>query len=95
MSFPPRGSADSTAAAITQLVTDSQPATFGRGSEDILDESYRSAKKLDPTAFTTSFHPADFGILEAISQQLVVGQKGRSGRENLDVKAVLGKLNVS
>ncbi|PYH31272.1 2OG-Fe(II) oxygenase [Aspergillus neoniger CBS 115656] len=73
-----------------------QPASFGRGGQDILDPEYRRAGKLDTDRFLTSFHPADFGIIELIEQILLPGIS--SGTENRlqfrKLKAELYKLNV-
>ncbi|KAF7617328.1 hypothetical protein AFLA_005369 [Aspergillus flavus NRRL3357] len=52
-------SADSSPAALQQLASDCSPATFGRGSQDILDPSFRQAGKMEPANFATTFHPAD------------------------------------
>ena len=37
----------------------------------IQDETYRKAGKLDEAAFSTNFHPADAGILDAVAQTLL------------------------
>ena len=52
-------------------MNDSERATFGRGGEDVLDEGYRRAKKLDRWQFATNFHPAEYGILDEVSQILL------------------------
>ena len=44
-----------------RLLSRCQPATFGVGGKDILDETYRKAGKLDKVDFSTSFHPHDCG----------------------------------
>lgn len=85
---------------VARLASDAQPATFGRGKEDVLDESYRRAKKLDREQFTTSFHPADHGILDDIAQMLLptmlIGRGAGEGElEKRGVRAELWKLNVS
>lgn len=56
---------------LRQLVADCEPATFGRGDQDVLDPEYRKAGKIDPHQFVTSFHPARFGIIENIEQILL------------------------
>ncbi|KAL8671579.1 MAG: hypothetical protein Q9168_003923 [Polycauliona sp. 1 TL-2023] len=53
------------------LVRDCQPATFGLDNRDVLDETYRKAGKLDNTAFSTNFHPHDYGIVDAVQQILM------------------------
>ena len=37
------------------------PATFGRNNQDVLDESYRKAGKLDAGKFSWPFTPANHG----------------------------------
>ncbi|KAL9017997.1 MAG: hypothetical protein Q9185_004666 [Variospora sp. 1 TL-2023] len=48
-----------------------EPATFGIGGRDVLDQGYRKASKLDPTCFSTNFHPHDCGILDSVQQILL------------------------
>ena len=74
-----------------------QPATFGFGGQDVLDESYRKALKLDPSAFSTNFHPHDRGIIDSVQQILLPstikgGQGVGIGPEG--IRAELYKLNV-
>ncbi|OJI80789.1 hypothetical protein ASPTUDRAFT_128079 [Aspergillus tubingensis CBS 134.48] len=73
-----------------------QPASFGRGGQDILDPEYRRAGKLDPDRFLTSFHPADFGIIELIEQILLPGISSETENrlQFRKLKAELYKLNV-
>ena len=56
--------------ALETLLSDSQPATFGFDGQDILNESYRKASKLDTSTFSTYFHPHDYGIVDAVPQVL-------------------------
>ncbi|KND89203.1 hypothetical protein TOPH_06224 [Tolypocladium ophioglossoides CBS 100239] len=58
-------------ANMNRLVQHSQPATFGRGGEDVYDESYREARKMDPTAFCTTFDPYSLGIVDTVAQVLL------------------------
>lgn len=74
-----------------------QPATFGFAGNDILDENYRKATKLDTSMFSTNFHPHDCGIVESIQQVLLPstipgGQAIGFGPRG--VRAELYKLNV-
>lgn len=81
------------------------PATFGHAGRDVLDETYRKAGKLDAQHFSTNFHPADFGILDAIKQTLLPGLNkaglgtgtgaGGDREDHWGVRAELYKLNVS
>lgn len=61
---------DSTS-VLQELVKDCVPATFGRGKRDVLDPEYRRAVKMDPKNFATSFHPANFGIVENMERILL------------------------
>lgn len=82
---------------LAKLIKDCQPATFGMGGRDVLDESYRKASKLDCTAFSTNFHPHDCSIVDSIRQVLLPSMT--AGGEGIGigprgVKAELYKLNV-
>ncbi|KAM6537934.1 hypothetical protein FALCPG4_003830 [Fusarium falciforme] len=72
------------------ILEDCQPATFGVGSKEVLDEEYRKAGKLDNTAFSTSFNPYEHGIMDTINQVLAQG----AHRGGLGVRAEMYKLNV-
>lgn len=86
---------DSSAARLNQLVADCEPASFGRGKKDVIDPSYRKAGKLDPHRFASSFHPADFGIIEQIEQILLPAVGGNGGvLASRELHAELYKLNV-
>ena len=80
---------------------DCAPATFGVGGEEVLDETYRKAVKLDARQFPTSFNPYDVGIVDAISQVLLPGiaEPFADGKvavgDNSGVVAELYTLNVS
>lgn len=74
-----------------------EPATFGLENRDVLDEGYRKAGKLDNTAFSTNFHPHDFGIVDAVQQILMPYTMGGAQGNNTQphgVRAELYKLNV-
>jgi hypothetical protein len=90
--FPPSASSAGTGMAMLKaLLQDCAPATFGRGSEDVLDESYRKASKLDSSAFSTDFCPYKLGIVNTAAELLMPGVGlGFSGA----VEAELYKLNV-
>lgn len=86
---------DSSAARLNQLVADCEPASFGRGKKDVIDPSYRKAGKLDPHRFASSFHPADFGIIEQIEQILLPAVGGNGGvLASRELHAELYKLNL-
>ncbi|KAH0533790.1 hypothetical protein FGG08_007556 [Glutinoglossum americanum] len=83
---------------LEKLFQDCEPATFGIGGKDVLDESYRKAAKMDNTRFSTNFHPHDYGIIDAIAQVLLPEVKLAKSEENvsehLGVVAELYKLNI-
>lgn len=75
--------------AFEQLLEDCQPATFGLGQEEVLDEEYRKAGKMDSGRFCTSLNLSEYGIMEVVGKALArIGQGVRS------VRAELYKLNV-
>ncbi|KAL8948013.1 MAG: hypothetical protein Q9222_005764 [Ikaeria aurantiellina] len=82
--------------ALVELVQRCQPATFGVGNRDVLDEKYRKASKLDNTAFSSDFHPHDFGIVDAVQQILMPSTLAKSGEANVDSRRPLmgGTLRV-
>ncbi|KAG5352107.1 hypothetical protein C0989_003832 [Termitomyces sp. Mn162] len=65
------------------------PATFGRDQEDVLDESYRKAGKMDKSEFAVMFNVEKLGIDERVRKQLFDASDG-----DRVVKAELYKLNV-
>jgi hypothetical protein len=66
-----------------------QPATLGVNKEDVLDESYRKAGKMDVADFTTNFVIEDSGLMDVIRSELLEGHES-----NKAIKAELYKLNV-
>ncbi|KAI9372812.1 hypothetical protein BJX61DRAFT_533642 [Aspergillus egyptiacus] len=78
------------------LVAECDEASFGRGSQDVIDLQYRKAGKLNADQFATSFHPADFGILENIGQVLLpsISNEVDNQLQFRKVKAELYKMNV-
>ncbi|EIW61095.1 uncharacterized protein TRAVEDRAFT_19566 [Trametes versicolor FP-101664 SS1] len=86
------GRVDLSSATITeldQLESACKPATFGVNQEDVLDESYRKAGKLDVDSFSLGFNPDTAGLVEVLRSGLFSG----SG-ENREIQAELYKLNV-
>jgi antitoxin (DNA-binding transcriptional repressor) of toxin-antitoxin stability system len=76
---------------VAKLVAGTQPASFGFQSQDIVDETYRKASKLDASAFSTSFCPYETGIIDIIGQALV----SKLSSASQGIRAELYKLNVS
>ena len=85
---------ESNPGALEALVHACSPATFGRGQQDVMDESYRKAGKLNPDQFATSFHPADFGIIETIERVLLPTMSNKQGWRSHRIHAELYKMNV-
>lgn len=84
--------ADATQESLGLLLNACQPATFGFGNQEVLDEEYRKAGKMDPNDFCTDFNPYEHGIVDTINQALAQGS--HSAGKGLGVKAELYKLNV-
>lgn len=78
---------------LERLIQDMEPATFGRGGQNVYDESYRKAVKLDPSRFSSTFNPYELGIVDAVAQALLPSL--RHSQQPRAVKAELYKLNVS
>lgn len=56
---------------ICTLLDACRQATFGFQDKDVLDLDYRRAFKLEPSKFSTNFHPFDHGVLDTISQLMI------------------------
>lgn len=74
---------------ILKLVQVCQQATFGRGDQDVLDESYRKAWKLDTSEFATQFDVMSSGVMNVIHDQLLHYEKN-----DLKLDPHLYKLNI-
>jgi hypothetical protein len=81
---------------IEEFIAAYLPASFGRGGVDVLDTFYRQAVKLEPTNFSTNFHPANHGILDDIRQVLLPAYCGPEGVDGTEMRihAELYKLNI-
>lgn len=77
--------------ALAGLISDCEPASFGHNGEDVLDDTYRKATKLERTAFSVDFCPYEAGIIDMIAQLLLPGTMHAAG----GVRAELYNLNVS
>ncbi|KAF8836391.1 hypothetical protein BDN67DRAFT_334889 [Paxillus ammoniavirescens] len=78
-----------TQAELEALTKACQPAMFGRNEEDVYDESYRKAWKMDESDFMTNFNPQKAGLVDAIRSELL----GRAD-EKRPINLELYKLNV-
>lgn len=83
-------------AHLRNMCSSCQAASFGRQGQDVYDATYREALKLEPSQFTTNFHPHDYGILDDLAQILLPSYLGgdRNDEDLLGVHAELYKLNV-
>ena len=97
ITFPPPQEDAAFRERLQALLHKCDPATFGLGGQDVLDEQYRKASKLDTSQFSSNFHPHDCGILDSVQQVLlpstVNGGLTSSVAPQL-FKAELYKLNV-
>lgn len=91
--FPFKEGDDNSKAALVKLMQDCQPAGFGYKGEDVFDDSYRKAIKMDTSAFSVTFCPYETGIIDTIAQVLL--PNSRSGLGTKGVRAELYKLNVN
>lgn len=73
-----------------QRLTDAcEPATFGVNQQDVLDESYRKAGKLNADDFSTNFNLEKSGILDIVRSELLMGHD-----ETKQIEVERYKLNV-
>jgi hypothetical protein len=66
-----------------------QPATFGCNKEDVMDETYRKAGKMDNDCFSTPLVPDHTDLIKIVRNYLLEGPD--STRK---IKIELYKLNV-
>jgi hypothetical protein len=86
---------DDDESAFQQLLKDCQPATFGLGGEEVLDEEYRKAGKMDTTNFSSTFNLAQDRIMYTLHQALVQSPLlDKMNKRLRGVRAELYKLNV-
>lgn len=76
-------------AELEHLFNACDPATFGVEQQDILDESYRKAGKMELTDFATKFVVGESGLMDVIRSELLEGHKSTQA-----IKTELYKLNV-
>ena len=89
--------ADATPEDLQALADACEPATFGRNQEDVYDETYRKAVKLDSSNFALKFDPVQLGLVDVIRTEMLeegkklIVERPEAGR---GVRAELYKLNV-
>ena len=64
-------------------------ASFGLNQADVVDESYRKARKLDRVHFASNFNPERLGLIDVVLSTLLEGHD-----EDKKVDVELYKLNV-
>ena len=74
---------------LDQLAVACGPATFGLGNQDVYDETYRKALKMDPTDFVARFDPTVSSLIDILRENLLQGQA-----ERMEIKPEIHKLNV-
>ncbi|PCH40469.1 hypothetical protein WOLCODRAFT_162377 [Wolfiporia cocos MD-104 SS10] len=80
--------AKATSDELDHLESTCDAAPFGINHQNVLDESYRKAGKLDTSEFATGFDPQRLGLLDTIRTDLF------EGNERRNITAELYKLNV-
>jgi hypothetical protein len=76
-------------AQLENLFKACEAATFGLEHKDVLDKSYRKARKMDVDHFAMHFSPDNLGIVGVVSDFLL---RGRTGQKTINSE--LYKLNV-
>ncbi|KAJ7093347.1 hypothetical protein B0H15DRAFT_776829 [Mycena belliarum] len=76
---------------LAEIAAACQPAPFGVNQQDVLDETYRKAGKMDLTQFAARLDVGTSGLLDTISPDLLEGQNAASGKI---IRAEMYKLNV-
>jgi hypothetical protein len=91
--FPVDPADEPSIATLTDLAATCQPASFGHHGENVLDETYRRATKMDRSAFSVDFCPYEVGVIDTVAQMLLPNSRGYVGTSG--IRAELYKLNVS
>ncbi|KAL1955774.1 hypothetical protein VTO42DRAFT_8094 [Malbranchea cinnamomea] len=71
LSLPDNNQASGELSPLELLIGDCKPETFGGSDRNTFDPESCCAWSLDADRFCTTFHPADFGILETIERMLL------------------------
>lgn len=74
---------------VSKLLESCDAATFGVNQQDVLDETYRKASKLDTAFFSAKFDPVHSGLMDVLRDVLMEGH-GADKR----IRVELYKLNV-
>ena len=81
--------ANATPDELEQLTQACKPASFGVNKEDVLDETYRKAEKMDSESFSPHLDPVHTDLLKIIRDYLLEGSQSMK-----NIKLELYKLNV-
>ncbi|TFK80501.1 hypothetical protein K466DRAFT_648634 [Polyporus arcularius HHB13444] len=79
-----------TEAQLQHLADACQPATFGRAQQNVHDEAYRKAGKLDRTDFLLGFDAERTGLVDIVHEELLIPRS----KKKEAISAELYKLNV-
>ena len=74
--------------ALAELAGACEPAKFGKGTETVLDETYRKSWKMDSYNFKTGLDVETCGLVDTVQTGLLPDYKRRT------IMAELYKLNV-
>jgi hypothetical protein len=80
--------ANATPDELEQLIQACKPASFGVKQEQVLDETYRKAGKMDSECFSSMLDPYHTDLIKIIRGYLLEGLESKTG-----IKAELHKLN--
>ena len=83
------GTSPAHVAALDELEKACDPATFGRNQEDVFDESYRKAGKMNTSNFMLGLDVDKTRLVDIVRTGLVAGRDQKK-----DIRAELYKLNV-
>ncbi|KAH9849459.1 hypothetical protein C2E23DRAFT_888184 [Lenzites betulinus] len=84
--------ADAPVSTLQRLAEACDPATFGLGHQDVYDEAYRKAGKLDASKFMLRLSPDTLGLMDIIRTELIY--EGDAKLTSDSIRAELYKLNV-
>jgi hypothetical protein len=74
---------------LEQLTQACEPASFGVKQENVLDETYRKAGKMDSECFSSMLDPSNTDLIKIVRGYLL-----ESLQSNMGIKAELYKLNI-
>jgi hypothetical protein len=74
---------------LEQLTQACEPASFGRKQDQVLDETYRKAVKMDSGCFASILDPFHTDLIKIVRGYLLEGPKSKR-----DIKVELYKLNI-